>query len=64
MAQPIAPHMPPPTRWRWGIVAMVGAGVAAAITRAYYGGKAGMLVLLVLLLANGAAIEAGRSPRQ
>jgi hypothetical protein len=43
---------------------MVLAFVASGLTSAFAGGKAGMVVLLVLLLANGAATEAGRAPRR
>lgn len=60
MAEPIVPHVSPPTRWRWGIPALLGAAVASGVTRAYYGGKAGMVVLLVLLTANVVAGELGR----
>ncbi len=62
MAQPIVPHVSPPTRWRWGFHAMVGAGVAASVTRAHYSGKAGLAALLVLLAANVIAGELGRRP--
>jgi hypothetical protein len=63
VAQPIMPLKSPQTRWRWGWHVMVLAFVASLLTSAYAGGKAGFVVLLVLLLANGAAAEAGRAPR-
>lgn len=55
--QPIVPFKSEPTRWRWGIPALVGAAGAAAVTHAYYGGKAGMVVLLLLLFANRITAE-------
>jgi len=39
---------------------MFGAAGAAWVTRGYYGGKAGLVVLLVLLAANVIAGELGR----
>ena len=39
---------------------MLGAAATAWATRAYYGGKAGIVVLLVLLTANVIAGELGR----
>jgi len=39
---------------------MLGAAAAAWVTRAQWGGKAGLAVLLVLLVANGIAGELGR----
>lgn len=60
MSLPIVPHVSPPTRWRWGWHAMVGAFAVSWAANTYYGGKAGIVVLLVLLTANGIAIELGR----
>ena len=39
---------------------MIAAGIASWATSTYYGGKAGMVVLLVLLAANVIASELGR----
>ena len=39
---------------------MLGAAAAAWATRAHYGGKAGLVVLVVLLAANVIAGELGR----
>ena len=44
-------------------VLLVVAFVAFFATRAAIGNRAALVVFVVLLLANGAAIEAGRAPR-
>jgi hypothetical protein len=56
------PLRAPRTRWRWSLHVMVGAFVASLLTSAYYSGRAGLVVWLVLLLANGVAVEIGRRP--
>lgn len=58
------PLRPQPSRWRWGLHGLAVAFVASLATNAAVGGKAALVVLVVLLLANGAAIEAGRAPRR
>lgn len=63
LVDPIMPLQSPPSRWRWGVHGMVIAFVASIVARAAFGGKVGLVVLLVLLLANGAATAGGRAPR-